>query len=127
MSIIRPKHNYFNGPHAIRIKGTITKGVVCCFFLQLIAANIISIDVSTCDMVKWCLSCKARWFDKTSGDLTEASTDMHSSTPPMQNSPNNRHGSKVHRFVNRYEYESSWCGVHLLPSRHKKKYEVEFD
>ena len=92
-------------------KSSITKGVVCCFFLELIAANILSIDVTSRDVVKWCISRQLRWFDSSSGEPTSppcpqcnSTTPPRSNTPPCSNTPprntaSRRMGNKVSRYI----------------------------
>jgi hypothetical protein len=108
--------------------------------LQLIAANILSIDVTSRDVAKWRISRELSWFDSSTAEPTappnpqhnsntplRSTTPLRNNTPPPLDNASRRLSNKVSCFIDRYKIESSWLGVHLFADRHKKKYVIEFD
>ena len=93
-------------------KSSITKAQIGCFFLQLIAADIISIDVTSVDTVRWRLSRVEKWFDRTTGEATTAPTQQNNVTPVRNSRQLHSRDNVVKRSVYKYTLEESWSGVH---------------
>ena len=104
-------------------KSSITKAQVGCFFLQLIAADIISIDVTSKDTVKWRLTRVEKWYDRVTGEPTNPPLQNSLATP--QRSRQRNDDTKVKKFIYRYTLDEAWYEVHLLPESHNKKYRVQ--
>lgn len=107
-------------------KSTISKGEVCCFFLQLIASDIIAIDVVSPTVLHWRISRELRWYNSLNGTPIAAPTGYSCDSTPLCCTARQR-GHNISKFVYRYEHVDSWYGVNVFPNNHKKKYNVVFD
>ena len=106
-------------------KSSITKAQVGCFFLQLIAADIISIHVTSKDTVKWRLTRVEKWYDRVTNQPTNPPHQNSLATPQRSRQQNDY--TKVKKLIYRYTLEEAWSGVHLLPESHNKKYRVQIE
>ena len=93
---------------------------MCCFFLQLIAARMIEIDVVSLDVVKWRISREEVLVESDDPD-SEAELDGANSND------NNNEATQTRKLVDRYKINTAWCGVHVFANSYKKNYKHQFE